>query len=106
MNTKQKNVVTFGIILIVVTFIIWLLSGGDFFTKTQILVEKEATELDKMLGVEPQKEYEDSFVFGLVPSGLVATAEMISVSTISAIIILICGILFFKYKTRNKMEKI
>jgi len=106
MNTKQKNVVTLGIILIIVTFIIWLLSGGDFFTKTQILVEKEATELDKMLGVEPQKEYEDKFVFGLVPPGIVATAEMISASTISALILLVSGILFFKYKTKNKMETI
>jgi len=106
MNTKQKSVVIFGIILIVLTFIIWLLSGGDFFTKTQILVEKETTELDKMLGVEPQKEYEDKFVFGLVPPGIVATAEMISVSTISTLILLVSGILFFKYKTKNKMETI
>ena len=106
MNIKQKSVVTFGIILIVLTFIIWLLSGGDFFTKTQILVEKETTELDKMLGVEPQKEYEDKFVFGLVPPGIVATAEMISVSTISTLILLVSVILFFKYKTKKKMETI
>lgn len=106
MNSNQKRVVALGISLIILTLIFWLMAGGNFFTKTQILVEKETTELDKMLGVEPQREYVDSFVFGLIPPGLVASTEMISVSTISGLIVLICGILFFKYKTKNKMEMV
>jgi hypothetical protein len=101
MNKKQKQVITIGITLIAATFIIWLLAGGDFFTKTQILVEKEVTELDQMLGVTPQKEYQDSFVFGLVPPGLVYTAEMISVATLSGVILLISGLFYFKYKTKT-----
>ena len=101
MNKNQKRVLTIGIILIAVTFIIWLLVGGDFFTKTQILVEKEVTELDQMLGVTPQKEYQDSFVFGLVPPGLVFSAEMISVATLSGLIFLLSGLLYFKYKTKT-----
>ena len=101
MNKKQKQVITLGIILIAATFIIWLLAGGDFFTKTQILVEKEITELDQMLGVTPQKEYQDSFVFGLVPPGLVFSAEMISVATLSGLFFLITGLLYFKFKTKT-----
>lgn len=101
MNKKQKQVITIGVLLIASTFIVWSLAGGDFFTKTQVLVEKEVTELDQMLGVEPQMEFEDKFVFGLVPPGPVATAEMISVATISALIILVTGLFYFKYKTKT-----
>ena len=98
MNIKQKRVITIAILLIAVTIVIWLLAGGDFFTKTQILVEKESTELDKMLGLPPQKEYQDSFVFGLVPPGFVIGAEMISAATVSGIFIVIAGFLFLKFK--------
>lgn len=101
MNKEQKQVITIGIILITTVVIIWLLAGGDFFTKTQILVEKEVTELDQMLGVTPQKEYQDSFVFGLVPPGLVFSAEMISVATLSGIIFLLLGLFYLKYKTKT-----
>lgn len=101
MNKEQKQVITIGIILITIVVIIWLLAGGDFFTKTQILVEKEVTELDQMLGVTPQKEYQDSFVFGLVPPGLVFSAEMISVATLSGIIFLLLGLFYLKYKTKT-----
>jgi hypothetical protein len=106
MNNKQKQVVIIGIILILITAVIWMLEGGDFFTKTKILVEKETTELDKMLGIPPQKEYQDSFVFGLVPPGLTATVEMISVATISGLIAVISGVLFFKFKTKKPKETI
>lgn len=101
MNKKQKQVITIGVILIATTFIIWLLAGGDFFTKTQVLVEKEATELDQMLGMTPQKEYQDSFVFGLVPPGLVFSAEMLSVATLSGLIFLLTGLFYFKFKTKT-----
>jgi hypothetical protein len=101
MNIEQKRIISIGLILIGVTVVIWLLSGGDFFTKTQILVEKEATELDKMLGITPQKEYQDSFVFGLVPPGLVASAEMISVATISGLILVLTILLFLKFKRKK-----
>jgi hypothetical protein len=101
MNKKQKQVIAVGIILIATIVIIWLLAGSDFFTKTQILVEKEVTELDQMLGVTPQKEYQDSFVFGLVPPGLVFSAEMLSVATLSGFILLISGLFYFKYKTKT-----
>lgn len=101
MNKKQKQIITIGILLIAATIIIWLAAGGDFFTKTQILVEKEVTELDQMLGVTPQKEYQASFVFGLFPPGLVFSAEMISVATLSGLIFLLSGIFYFKYKTKT-----
>lgn len=106
MNSKQKHVITIGVVLIVITAVIWLLEGGDFFTKTQILVEKEASELDKMLGIPPQKKFKDSFVFGLVPPGLTATAEMISAATVSGLIVVISGFLFFKFKTKKSQETI
>ena len=101
MNKKQKQVITIGVLLITATFIIWLLAGGDFFTKTQILVEQEVTELDQMLGVTPQKEYQDSFVFGLVPPGLVFSTEMLSVATISGLIFLLSGLFYFKNKSKT-----
>ena len=101
MNNKQKLIISVGIFLIVVTVIIWLLNGGDFFTKTQILVEKEVSELDKMLGIPPQKEFKDTFVFGLVPPGLTATMEMVSAATISGLIVVISGISFFRFKSKK-----
>ena len=104
MNNKQKLVITIGLTLVAITLVIWLLQGGDFFTKTKILVEKESTELDKMLGIPPQMEYQDSFVFGLVPPGLVASAEMISAATVSGLIIIISALLFFKFSTHKKLE--
>ena len=106
MNSKQKLVITIGLVLIVITVIIWLLEGGDFFTKTQILVEKEVSELDKMLGITPQKEFQDSFIFGLVPPGLTATAEMISVATVAGLITVVSGLLFFSFKNKKSMETI
>lgn len=104
MNNKQKLVISIGLSLIIITLILWQLDGGDFFTKTKILVEKEVTELDKMLGIPPQKEYQDKFVFGLVPPGLLVTAEMISAATISGLVAVFAGLLFFKFKTKKQME--
>jgi hypothetical protein len=106
MNSKQKRVITIGILLVIITAVIWLLEGGDFFTKTQILVDKEVSELDKMLGIPPQKEFQDSFVFGLVPPGLTATAEMISATTVSGLIVVISVLLFFNFKSKKSKETI
>ncbi len=106
MNSNQKRVIVVGIILIVITSVIWLVGGGDFFTKTRILVEKEASELDKMLGIPPQKEFKDSFVFGLVPPGLTATIEMVSAATVSGLIAVISCLLFIKFKSKKSKETI
>jgi hypothetical protein len=101
---NQKTVIAIGLILVAVTIILWLAAGGEFFTKTQVLVEKETTEIDKLLGIPPQKEYQDKFVFGLIPAGLSASAEMISASTISGIIALLTGIFYFFFKIKKRKE--
>ncbi len=106
MNSKQKSVVIIGLILIAITVTIWLLGGSEIFTKTQILVEKEVSEIDKLLGIPPQKEYQDKFVFGLVPPGLTATAEFISASTVSGLIAVISGLLFILFKSKKLKETV
>lgn len=59
-NKKQKRTITIGLLLISATFIIWLYSGGEVFTKTQVLIEKS----DELLGVT-YKVWKDKFVLGL-----------------------------------------
>jgi hypothetical protein len=82
MNSKQKNVVIVALVLIAAALIWWLISGGEILSKDGVWVEKEMTELDKALGLEPQKEYQAKFILGLLPhtavfSGIVAGLSII-----------------------------
>jgi uncharacterized membrane protein len=98
MNKKQKYIVIITIILIVVVIILWLAQGAGFFTKTQVLVDS-TTELDRMLGIE-NKQYADKYIFGLLPSGTSA-AEFLSVSTITAIVIVLSVVLLYLSRGRK-----
>lgn len=60
LNKSQKKIVFSGLLLIALAFVIWLLSGSEIFTKTEILIEKQ----DELLGTA-YKEWEEKFILGL-----------------------------------------
>jgi len=95
MNTKQKYVILVALFLIAAALIWWFASGGEILSKDGIWVEKEMTELDKALGLEPQKEYQEKFILGLLPHTAV----------FSGIVVVLSTILFFTFKSKKTMGK-
>lgn len=88
MNKKQRLVIYFAISVIIISLIMWLMHGGEIFTKNQVLVEME----DELFGFELQ-QWEDKFILGLDLSLL-----------ISGITVLFSSILLFIFKNK-KQEK-
>jgi len=89
MNRKQKVVLIIGIILIAAALLVWILNGGEIFTKTQVLVERK----DDLFGTT-YKEWQDKLIIGLDYAG-----------GFSAIVLgVMVGLLFF-LRTRNKEKK-
>jgi len=95
MNTKQKYVILVALFLIAAALIWWFASGGEILSKDGIWVEKEMTELDKALGLEPQKEYQEKFILGLLPHTAV----------FSGIVVVLSTILFFTFKSKKTMGR-
>jgi hypothetical protein len=95
MNSKQKYVIVVGIILIAAALIWWIGSGGEILSKDGIWVEQEISELDKDLGLEPQKEYQEKFILGLLPHTAV----------FSGAVVVISAILIFIFKSKKTKEK-
>ena len=95
MNSKQKYIILVALILIAVVLIWWLVSGGEILSKDGIWVEQEISELDKALGLEPQKVYQEKFILGLLPHTAVFSGAVIFIS----------GILFFIFKSKKTKEK-
>jgi len=95
MNTKQKYVVLAAVVLIAAVLIWWLTNGGEILSKDGIWVEQEISELDKALGLEPQKVYQEKFILGLLPHTAVFSGAVIFIS----------GILFFIFKSKKTKEK-
>ena len=95
MNNKQKYVLILALILIAAVLLWWLANGGEILSKDGIWVEQEMSELDKALGLEPQKVYQEKFILGLLPHTAV----------ISGIIVVVSAILFFTFKTKKTKEK-
>ncbi len=95
MNNKQKYVVLVALVLIAAVIIWWLMSGGEMLSKDGVWVEQEISELDKALGLEPQKVYQEKFILGLLPHTAV----------ISGIIVVVSAILFFIFKSKKTKEK-
>lgn len=91
MNSKQKSVILIALILIAVTIAWWLISGGEMLSKDGIWIEQELSELDKALGLEPQKVFQEKFILGLLPHTAV----------FSGAAILISAVLFFIFKTKK-----
>ena len=85
MNKKQKIVIVVGAVLIFSALILWLAHGGDIFTKTQVLIEKQ----DELFGTT-YKEWEDKIVIGLDYAG-----------SFSAMVAVIIGVLFFLFRTKK-----
>jgi len=95
MNSKQKYVIISELILLAAVLIWWLTSGGEMLSKDGVWVEQEISELDKALGLEPQKVYQEKFILGLLPHTAV----------ISGIIVVVSAILFFIFKSKKTKEK-
>lgn len=95
MNSKQKYVILVALILIAIVLVWWLASGGEILSKDGIWVEQEVSELDKALGLEPQKIYQEKFILGLLPH----------IAVISGGIVFISAILFFIFKSKKTKEK-
>jgi hypothetical protein len=89
MNKKQKKTIIIGLIIIAAAVIIWLFSGGEIFTKTQILIEKK----DELFGTT-YKEWQNKFIWGLDLTLI-----------ISGVTVLVSGILFFIFKKKGSNEK-
>jgi hypothetical protein len=85
MNKKQKIVLVVGAVLIFSALILWLAHGGDIFTKTQVLIEKQ----DDLFGTT-YNEWQDKIVIGLDYAG-----------GFSAMIAVISGVLFFFFRTKK-----
>lgn len=85
MNKKQKIVIVVGAVLIFSALILWLAHGGDIFTKTQVLIEKQ----DELFGTT-YKEWQDKIVIGLDYAG-----------GFSAMIAVISAVLFFFFRTKK-----
>ena len=86
LNKTQKNIRLTALVLIALTFIIWIFYGGEFFTKTEVLVEVT----DEIFGTT--KEWKDQFVWGLDLTLLIS----------GIITIITLPLLYF---TRTKIEK-
>ena len=85
MNKKQKIVLVVGAALIFSALILWLAHGGDIFTKTQVLIEKQ----DDLFGTT-YNEWQDKIVIGLDYAG-----------GFSAMVAVISGVLFFFFRTKK-----
>lgn len=59
-NVSLRRILITGLLVILVALVIWAGFGGDFFTKTQVLIERE----DELLGTT-YLEWKDKFILGL-----------------------------------------
>ncbi len=91
MNSKQKYVILIASILIAAVLIWWLMSGGEVLSKDGVWVEQELSELDKALGLEPQKIFQEKLILGLLPHAAI----------FSGVVLLASTILFFIFKTKK-----
>lgn len=95
MNSKQKKVILIGIVLLAFAAVVWIYSGGEILSKDGIFVEKELTDLDKMLGQAPEKVYQEKFILGLLPHTAVFAGAVVAIS----------GVLFFIFRNKKNKEE-
>ncbi|MGB8321108.1 MAG: hypothetical protein WCE54_23470 [Ignavibacteriaceae bacterium] len=99
MNKYQKRTIITGLLIIAAAVAVWLASGGEIFTKTQVLIEKK----DALFGTT-YKELKDKFIFGLLPSGFSFALASLAVTSLSGIVIVLSGFLFFIFKKKGRNE--
>ncbi len=88
LNKRQKQIRLTAVIIIALAFIIWLIYGGEIFTKTQVLVEIN----DEIFG--PRKEWQNQFIWGLDLTVL-----------ISVLVVVITLPLLYLNRTKNQETK-
>ena len=88
MNKRQKRTIIIGLIIIAAAVIVWLVSGGAIFTKTQVLIEKK----DALFGTT-YKEWQNKFIWGLDYT-LYATGATV----------FICGIMFLVFRKKKVIQ--
>jgi hypothetical protein len=86
MNKTQKYIATGFVSSLIILLIIWILSGAEIFTKTQVLVERK----DELFGWT-EKVWEDKFIWGLDLSLIMAFSSAI-----------ISGLLLFLFRTKKR----
>lgn len=59
-NKNQKRTLFIGLLVIAAALLVWIGFGGEIFTKSQILIEKQ----DEFLGTK-YKEWKEQFILGL-----------------------------------------
>ncbi|MDZ7765755.1 MAG: hypothetical protein U5K00_15275 [Melioribacteraceae bacterium] len=78
LNSKQKKVIWAGSLVAILSLVVWFFTGGEIFTKTQVIVEKH----DELLG-STYKEWQDKFILGLdYTLAFIAAVFFISVTAI------------------------
>lgn len=95
MNSKQKLILLIGIVLILGTAIAWIASGGEVLSKDGVWIEKEQSDLDKLLGLEPEMEFKEQFILGLIPHTL----------GFAGIVTVMIVIMYFILRNKNLKEK-
>jgi len=93
MNKKQKMVLVIGAVLIFSALILWLAHGGEIFTKSQVLIERQ----DELFGTT-YKEWEDNIVVGLDYAIVVGLDYA---GGFSALVAVISFVLFFFFRTKK-----
>lgn len=88
MNKKQRSALLGGLIIISFVLLLWQVNGAEFFTKTQVLIEKK----DQLFGTT-YKEWKNTFIWGL---DLTIAVSFISILTS----------LIITYLLRNKRKEI
>lgn len=91
MNKKQKTIFTVGAVIIASSIIVWLSSGGEIFTKTQVLVEKK----DELFPDMVDRQWVNKFIWGLDLSGV-----------ISLITVVLCGFFYFLFRDKKKSSEL
>jgi len=89
MNKKQKIVIVVGAVLIFSALILWLAHGGEIFTKSQVLIEKQ----DDLFGTT-YKEWEDKIL-------LIQALGLDYAGSFSAVVVVISAVLFFLFRTKK-----
>jgi hypothetical protein len=95
MNKKQKLILLIGLALILVSALGWIASGGEVLSKDGVWVEKDQSDLDKLLGLDPEMEFKEQFILGLIPHTALFTF----------FVTILTGFLIFIFRTKKNEEK-